>query len=260
MMRRSRSKRSRCNERVPQQAQSQWKTALSSAGRARAPGRRRLATLCVPFRPPTTGLCCRFELVMRCQISPYSHVLCRDLPGSDPAPRASVPRSKAGGLSYRVLIHDRAATSAVQTEGIRTVRTGRARARELLTQKAVGAHAPLLRGQSALLSRVSSSHSLGPHLSLHSVLVGVHGWPLDPCLSRRSLRFRITLVSDMFSLRIALVGALVASQSISAFFRMPCDNPLIVERADPIISPGAISGHTHTIAGGSNFSLNSSES
>lgn len=62
----------------------------------------------------------------------------------------------------------------------------------------------------------------------------------------------------MFSLRVALVGALVASQSVSAFFRMPCDNPLIVERADPIISPGAISGHTHTIAGGSNFALNSS--
>jgi Domain of unknown function (DUF1996) len=38
-----------------------------------------------------------------------------------------------------------------------------------------------------------------------------------------------------------------------AFFRMPCSNPLVVERADPVVSPGALSGHVHTIMGGSGF-------
>ncbi|BGO96168.1 hypothetical protein NBRC10512_006679 [Rhodotorula toruloides] len=38
-----------------------------------------------------------------------------------------------------------------------------------------------------------------------------------------------------------------------AFFRMPLDNPLIVERADPIINPGTVSAHVHTVSGGSNF-------
>lgn len=41
---------------------------------------------------------------------------------------------------------------------------------------------------------------------------------------------------------------------MQGFFRMPCDNPLIVERIDPIISPGAVSGHVHTLSGGSNLS------
>ncbi|GAA5993426.1 hypothetical protein JCM10908_002183 [Rhodotorula pacifica] len=61
----------------------------------------------------------------------------------------------------------------------------------------------------------------------------------------------------MLPLSLALLGALAASPTVSAFFRMPCDNPVVVERADPIINPGAISGHTHTILGGSNFALNS---
>lgn len=33
------------------------------------------------------------------------------------------------------------------------------------------------------------------------------------------------------------------------------DGPLTSGRADPIISPGVRSGHTHTIQGGSNFAL-----
>lgn len=27
-----------------------------------------------------------------------------------------------------------------------------------------------------------------------------------------------------------------------AFFKLPCDNPLVQERADPIISPGKVAG------------------
>ncbi|GAA5860565.1 hypothetical protein JCM5353_000409, partial [Sporobolomyces roseus] len=42
---------------------------------------------------------------------------------------------------------------------------------------------------------------------------------------------------------------------VNGFFKLPCDNPLIQERADPIISPGKVAGHTHTVNGGSNFGL-----
>jgi hypothetical protein len=31
------------------------------------------------------------------------------------------------------------------------------------------------------------------------------------------------------------------------------DSPLVVQRADPIISPGNVSGHVHTIMGGNGF-------
>lgn len=34
---------------------------------------------------------------------------------------------------------------------------------------------------------------------------------------------------------------------------MPCDNPLVFERLDPIISPGSVASHVHNVAGGSNF-------
>ncbi|KAM0753948.1 WSC-domain-containing protein [Meredithblackwellia eburnea MCA 4105] len=40
-------------------------------------------------------------------------------------------------------------------------------------------------------------------------------------------------------------------------FHRPCNAPVIVERADPIVSPGKISGHVHTISGASNIALNS---
>ncbi|GAA5933834.1 DUF1996 and WSC domain-containing protein [Sporobolomyces koalae] len=42
---------------------------------------------------------------------------------------------------------------------------------------------------------------------------------------------------------------------VLGFFKLPCDNPLIQERADPIIAPGKVAGHTHTVNGGSNFAL-----
>ncbi|KAK6394058.1 hypothetical protein LTR65_001904 [Meristemomyces frigidus] len=49
--------------------------------------------------------------------------------------------------------------------------------------------------------------------------------------------------------------ALVASLSVpaSAFWRMPCPGRLVMERIDPIMSPGAVSGHVHTVSGGSGF-------
>ncbi|KAL4865901.1 hypothetical protein BDV12DRAFT_210787 [Aspergillus spectabilis] len=39
----------------------------------------------------------------------------------------------------------------------------------------------------------------------------------------------------------------------SAFFKVPCSNPLVVERADPVVQPGIAAGHVHTIMGGSGF-------
>jgi hypothetical protein len=44
-------------------------------------------------------------------------------------------------------------------------------------------------------------------------------------------------------------------QSAHAFFRMPCSQPVVVERADPIVNPGAVSGHLHTIMGSSGFNF-----
>ncbi|GAA6057272.1 hypothetical protein JCM3770_004527 [Rhodotorula araucariae] len=46
-------------------------------------------------------------------------------------------------------------------------------------------------------------------------------------------------------------GALLSPAQ--AFFRMPLDNRLILERVDPIIQPHVVSAHVHTVAGGSNF-------
>ncbi|KAF5347837.1 hypothetical protein D9758_013820 [Tetrapyrgos nigripes] len=44
----------------------------------------------------------------------------------------------------------------------------------------------------------------------------------------------------------------------SAWFRLPCTDPLVQERIDPIISPGKIpSQHVHTVHGASNFAANS---
>lgn len=39
----------------------------------------------------------------------------------------------------------------------------------------------------------------------------------------------------------------------TAFWRMPCPGRVVTERADPIVSPGQVSGHVHTISGGNGF-------
>jgi len=41
----------------------------------------------------------------------------------------------------------------------------------------------------------------------------------------------------------------------AAFWRLPCLNKLLVERNDPIVSPGAVAGHLHTIMGGNGFNF-----
>ncbi|GAA6010573.1 hypothetical protein JCM10207_007745 [Rhodosporidiobolus poonsookiae] len=59
-------------------------------------------------------------------------------------------------------------------------------------------------------------------------------------------------------LRASLLAALLAgASSVDAFWRLPCNNPVVIERADPIISPGAVSAHVHNIVGGSGVGLGS---
>lgn len=51
------------------------------------------------------------------------------------------------------------------------------------------------------------------------------------------------------------LGLLAAAASpVAAFWRLPCKAPIVVERTDPIVNPGAIAGHVHTIMGGNGFS------
>ncbi|BFZ58725.1 hypothetical protein PYCC9005_005790 [Savitreella phatthalungensis] len=56
----------------------------------------------------------------------------------------------------------------------------------------------------------------------------------------------------MFVASLAVL-AIIFSPSAHAFWRMPCAAPLVVERLDPIVTPGKLSGHMHTVMGGSNF-------
>ncbi|KAF9882417.1 WSC domain-containing protein [Colletotrichum karsti] len=51
----------------------------------------------------------------------------------------------------------------------------------------------------------------------------------------------------------ALFSGLLAASHAAAFFKIPCTRPVVVERADPIVNPGALSGHAHTVMGGSGF-------
>ena len=60
-----------------------------------------------------------------------------------------------------------------------------------------------------------------------------------------------------FKLSKLLLGLALTSGTVFGFWRMTCDHPLVVGRIDPIVSPGKVSGHIHTISGGSalNFSM-----
>ncbi|KAG8791214.1 hypothetical protein FRC16_000499 [Serendipita sp. 398] len=55
----------------------------------------------------------------------------------------------------------------------------------------------------------------------------------------------------------ALAGFVLTAgpSGVNAFFRLPCSQPVVVERSDPIVNSGSISGHLHTIVGGSNFNF-----
>lgn len=54
----------------------------------------------------------------------------------------------------------------------------------------------------------------------------------------------------------AAFGILALSTSALAFFRLPCSQPVVTQRADPIVSEGQVSGHVHTVMGGNGFGFN----
>lgn len=52
----------------------------------------------------------------------------------------------------------------------------------------------------------------------------------------------------------ATISALALVTSVNAFWRMPCRSQTGVGRLDPIMDPGEISDHVHTISGGGGMS------
>ncbi|WPH02358.1 WSC-domain-containing protein [Acrodontium crateriforme] len=45
---------------------------------------------------------------------------------------------------------------------------------------------------------------------------------------------------------------------VTAFWRMPCPSRLVMERIDPIVSPGQVASHVHTVSGASGFGFETS--
>lgn len=50
-----------------------------------------------------------------------------------------------------------------------------------------------------------------------------------------------------------MLGLLAVASQASAFFRLPCAAPIVIQRADPVVNPGKVSSHVHTIMGGNGF-------
>jgi len=53
----------------------------------------------------------------------------------------------------------------------------------------------------------------------------------------------------------ALIGFAAFAAQADAFFRLPCSSPVVVERADPIVDPNAVSKHVHTVMGSNAFNF-----
>jgi hypothetical protein len=52
-----------------------------------------------------------------------------------------------------------------------------------------------------------------------------------------------------------LTIGLLLVPSANAFWRLPCAQPVLNARVDPIVAPGVPSGHAHTIMGSSGTRL-----
>jgi hypothetical protein len=50
-----------------------------------------------------------------------------------------------------------------------------------------------------------------------------------------------------------VIGLLAIASPAAAFFRLPCAAPIVIQRADPVVNPGQISSHVHTVMGGDGF-------
>ncbi|KAI3333648.1 WSC domain-containing protein [Ustulina deusta] len=51
------------------------------------------------------------------------------------------------------------------------------------------------------------------------------------------------------------VGLTALASQADAFWRLPCSSPVVVQRADPIMDPNAVSKHVHTIMGSNSFNF-----
>ncbi|GAO48344.1 hypothetical protein SAICODRAFT_31624 [Saitoella complicata NRRL Y-17804] len=56
------------------------------------------------------------------------------------------------------------------------------------------------------------------------------------------------------ALNFALLSTLFTG-STEAFWRLPCNKPIVTERIDPLVSPGAVSGHVHSVMGSSGLNF-----
>ncbi|GAP83249.2 putative WSC domain-containing protein [Rosellinia necatrix] len=56
----------------------------------------------------------------------------------------------------------------------------------------------------------------------------------------------------------SILGLAILASGADAFWRLPCSSPVVVERADPIVDPNAVSKHVHTVLGANafNFTMN----
>jgi len=55
--------------------------------------------------------------------------------------------------------------------------------------------------------------------------------------------------------QLVLYFLLVLVSPAHAFWRLICEQPIVIERADPVISPGTVSQHVHSVMGGDGFSF-----
>lgn len=56
-----------------------------------------------------------------------------------------------------------------------------------------------------------------------------------------------------FTFPVLVIGFAALVAPSEAFWRMSCPSRIVRERADPIVNPGAVAGHLHTISGGNGF-------
>ncbi|KAG9012262.1 hypothetical protein FRB94_006292 [Tulasnella sp. JGI-2019a] len=54
----------------------------------------------------------------------------------------------------------------------------------------------------------------------------------------------------------SLLVAAVTAGVANAFFKVQCSLPFVQEMVDPIVSPGAVASHLHTVHGGNSFGMN----
>ena len=89
-----------------------------------------------------------------------------------------------------------------------------------------------------------------PHKYLRIWSVQIITAALSSPPSRLSFSFpgrRILL--QMIQVATLLAAGLLIIPSANAFWRLPCSQPVLNSRVDPIVNPGKPSGHSHTIMG-----------